>query len=38
MKKKLEEVIHKGDYRELTAVRPAIYQERFIKTMKKIFQ
>jgi hypothetical protein len=38
MKKKLEELMNaQGDHREYSAVRPHIYQERFIKTMKKIF-
>ena len=37
MKRKLEEIIHKNNPREFTAVRPPVYQERFLKTIKKIF-
>ena len=38
MKRKLEEMIYENNTKEYTAVRPPVYQERFMKTVKKIFQ
>eukprot|EP00347_Sterkiella_histriomuscorum_P012367 403368858 len=37
MKRRLDELMHQNS-REITAVRPNMYGERFLKTMKKVFQ